>query len=118
MKNKFLYGFIIISVMVTTALNVAFVKNNDRTDISLTNVEAWGEKEWNDWDEWLTQGFTKDEREMKRPCPSEETSSGGGSITIGKVTIGGGGSHTEINSSDRYEVICGYGDVNCTSIDC
>lgn len=118
MKNKFLYGFIIISVMVTTVFNVVFVKNNDRTDISLTNIEAWGGNEWNDWNEWLTQGLTKDEREFVRPCPSEETSSGSGSISHGDTSVGGSGSHSQTNPTGRNEITCPYGSTNCTAIDC
>lgn len=118
MKNKFLYGTMVMAVVVMTMLNITFVENDNQTDLSLVDVEAWADNEWNDWNQWLTQGLTKDEREEKRPCPTEESSTGSGSISHGDTSISGGGSHSQTNPATREEYICPQGNTNCTAIGC
>ncbi|MCD8235426.1 MAG: NVEALA domain-containing protein [Prevotellaceae bacterium] len=96
--------------------------NDDLSDLTLQDVEALSDTEWNSWEQWLSQGLTKDEREMMRPCPSTESSSGSGSIGVGNgntnVEVGGSGSHEQTNPSGRKEIVCPYGNTNCTEVAC
>ncbi len=120
MKKKILYGTVIMAVAVMAFCNFAFVKNSNCAiaEITLFNAEALAETEWNDWTQWLSQGFTKDEREIVRPCPSDQSSSGNGSISVGGNSASGGGSHSQTNPTGRYDIACGYGSVNCSPVKC
>lgn len=119
MKNKVLYGVVIMSVAMLIAFNIVTVKkSNNNSNIALFDVEALADVEWNHWTQWWGQGFTKDEREYERPCPSDESSSGSGNVSHGNTSIGGGGSHSQTNPSGRNEITCPYGSDNCTPIDC
>jgi hypothetical protein len=66
----------------------------------------------------LSQGFTKDEREYERPCPTYEDNRGSGSVSGKGYSASGRGSHTQINPSGRMEITCPYGNENCTKIPC
>lgn len=96
--------------------------NEDLSDLTLQDVEALSDPEWNHWTQWLTQGLTKDEKEEKRPCPSTESSSGSGSIKIGYgnigVEIGGNYSHSTTNPEGKEETTCANGLENCTEVGC
>lgn len=118
MKKNFLYGYAVIVFAIIALLNVTVIKNDRILDVSLSSVEAFAGGEWNDWNEWLTQGATKDEREWNRPCPATESSSGQGGVSHGDTSVSGGGSHSQTNPSGREEITCPYGSSNCSAIDC
>lgn len=116
--KKFIYGASCIVSIILIGFNVSLVNTqNDLYDLVLSDIEATADNEWNSWNEWVSQGLTKDEREWMRPCPSSESSSGNGSISNGNIEIGGG-SHSQTNPSGRYEITCPYGNANCTAIGC
>ena len=122
--NKKLIGIGVAGMIAAFAyVNFEVINDNeDLSDLTLQDVEALSDTEWNNWTQWLTQGFTKDEREWMRPCPSTESSSGSGSVGVGKgdtsVEVGGSGSHEQTNPSGRNEITCPYGDTNCTEVEC
>lgn len=120
MKKKILIGTVIAMAVVVATCNFVFVKNSNCTiaELTLFNAEALADVEWNDWNQWFTQGLTKDEREVARPCPSDQSSSGNGSVSIGSNSASGGGSHSQTNPSGRYDIDCAYGNENCSSVDC
>ncbi|MDR1114999.1 MAG: hypothetical protein LBL33_02390 [Tannerella sp.] len=75
--------------------------------------------EWGGWSNfWQGQGFYKDEREEKRPCPLTKSSSGNGSVSYGAGSISGSGASSQTNSNNRYEIICPYGNTNCRKVGC
>ena len=127
MKNKFFYWTAIFVITILAAVNVnVSLNNNDRPDINLNKVEAvafeW-DGFWDRVDAGLTntfqgQGWTKDERESSRPCPSSTSSSGSGSASYGGGSVSGGGSSSASNPAGRDEIICPYGTENCTPIKC
>jgi hypothetical protein len=84
----------------------------------LANVEALAGNEWNNWTDWFSQGLTKDEREEKRDCPSEQSSNWGISGGYNGVTVGISGSSSQTNPPSRKETICPAGNVNCTPVGC
>lgn len=119
MKRKILCTLILIVTVLIGWTNFRILNDSEIImNMPFANVEALAGGEWNDWNEWLSQGFTKDEREWKRPCPLEEGNSGYGNIGYGNIGIGGGGSHNQSNPSGREEITCPYGDQNCTEIPC
>lgn len=123
MKRKSVYVVFIAVVAAMAFFNVNVLVKNNVSDLpsSLLELEALAEEEkheWNDWPLWGSQGFTKDEREEKRPCPIIESGSGNVNGSYGGGSVGGGGSHSQVNPNERYEIICPYGYSNCTSIGC
>ena len=56
LKKIFLFAQLFVS-----NINYKVTANNhSELNISFADIEALAEKEWNDWYEWPTQGFTKD----------------------------------------------------------
>ncbi len=90
--------------------------------LAQTNNTGGSSVEWNHWSQWLSQGFTKDEREYERPCPTSSSSSGSGGVSgsYGGASggISGSGSSNQTNPGNRNEITCAYGNVNCTPIKC
>lgn len=120
MKRKYLLGIAIVTLVVGY-VNVSIINDlNGRSVsmLSLGNIEAIANPEWNDWSEWFSQGLHKDEREWVRPCPSQETGSGFIGGSYGGGSISGGGSHSQTNPSGRSEITCPYGSSNCTPVGC
>ncbi|MDR2146924.1 MAG: NVEALA domain-containing protein [Tannerella sp.] len=75
MKNKFLYGFTVITIAVLAAVNLQL--NNSQTvklsDLSLANVEAFAsDNESNPWWLWLIQGTEQDEESVTEICSNGE----------------------------------------------
>ncbi|MBK5722166.1 hypothetical protein JGH11_14920 [Dysgonomonas sp. Marseille-P4677] len=97
-------------------------QNSDTFYLNLNNTEALAGGEWNDWTQWLSQGLTQDEREYERPCPSSSSSSTSGSTSVDyagtNVSASGQHSSSQVNPSNRNEITCAYGSVNCTPISC
>lgn len=119
MKKKILCLTFAIATGIISVLNYKVSVNDDiQFYLSLSEVEALAGGEWNSWDQWLSQGLTKDEREWMRPCPSQESGSGYGNGSYGGVGVGGGGSYSQTNPSGRNEITCPYGNENCTPIGC
>ena len=77
-----------------------------------------GSVEWNDWTQWLTQGFTKDEREIIEVCPSSQSTSVTGNASSNGTSVGGSYDSSQTNSSARHDIRCASGNVNCTSVKC
>lgn len=122
--NKKLIGIGVAGMIAAFAyVNFEVINDNeDLSDLTLQDVEALSDPEWNHWTQWLTQGLTKDEREWKRACPTTESNSGSGSVEVGKgdtsVEVGGSGSNSTTNPEGREEITCPVGNENCTEIEC
>lgn len=119
MKKTFLNLMLLAVIAIVAYVNYDVTKESDSNyNLSFMEIEALADNEWNDWNEWLTQGLTKDEREWVRPCPSEEYGEGYGEGSYGDISIGGGGSHGQVNPNGRNEITCPYGNSNCTEVNC
>lgn len=120
MKRKFVYvvSIAVVAVMAFINVNVSERDNICGGFLSFEDIEALADNEWNNWEQWFSQGLTKDEREETRPCPSIESGSGSVNGSYGGGSIGGSGSHSQVNPSGRYEIICPYGESNCTNVGC
>lgn len=147
MKKKFFIGGAALLFAAVTALNMDLLQSNKACDVSLENmistanansevsngclycggdgVRSGGStctycSAGNRNTGWtiLSQGFTKDEREYERPCPTYEDNRGSGSGSGKGYSASGSGSHTQINPSGRMEITCPYGNENCTKIPC
>lgn len=115
-KNCIIIG---LGVLVMCYVNFSIVNSKgEMTHFSLDEIEALADSELNNWNEWFSQGLTKDEREWIRPCPNQEYNSGYVEGGYGGANIGAGGSHGQVNPSGRNEITCPYGNQNCTSVDC
>lgn len=128
MMKKKIIGFVAIIALSVVNFKVIEPTNNEGL-VDLLSVcqnafanQENGEHENNTGWTIITQGATKDEREVKRQCPTEQSSSGSGNVSGSyggaNVSIGGNGSSSQSNSSSRYDIACGYGYSNCTSVDC
>ena len=123
MKKKLIIGIIASLFAVATVFNMGLLNFNKQSDATLeaitVMVKANKEKhEINPWYMWPTQGITKDEREEKRACPSNESTSASGNASYGDVGAGGSYDHSQENPQGRYEIICPYGYDNCTPVGC
>jgi uncharacterized membrane protein YgcG len=118
MKSKIIKVSLATLVATVALFNISIAFDNEtESDLLLFNVEALS-TEWNDWTQWLSQGFTKDEEELVEPCPTDQSSSGSGSVSYGGGSISGSGSSNSTNPSNRHDIRCKYGSENCTSVDC
>jgi hypothetical protein len=122
MKNKFFGVASIIAIAVLATININFTKSGKYSnELLLTNVKTASadEAEWGGWDNfWQGQGFWKDEKEMSRKCPTSTSDTNGVSVPVEGGTITIGSTHEQTNPPDRYEIICGSGKDNCTSVPC
>ena len=122
MKTKIIGGIAIVAIAALVAINVNVSLNTQSDNVSsltLAELEALAnDVEWNHWTQWFSQGLTKDERELPRPCATQTTNSGSGSVTYGGGSVSGSGSSSTTNPGGRYEIACPYGGENCTPIRC
>ncbi len=120
MKNKLLSSALILIVTIVGTLNVNFtsLENDDVFTLEMEMKTASANTEWNNWTQWLSQGFTQDEEEMEESCPS----SSGSSVTIcvNKDSNGVCLEYTtqQVNPINRNDIRCGFGSVNCTRVTC
>lgn len=123
MKKKIVYGTFVLLMAVIVSMNMHISLNVDDglANLSFANVEqiavAEDHQSNSGW-EWWTQGARKDERELSRPCPTVQITTGNGNASYGGVIVGGGGTTTQINPAGRNDISCPFGYDNCTSIGC
>ncbi len=129
-------GIIVCAVVVSVNVMVTSQKEGHSSDLSLIQISAMAggdekssESESSSGDEddavyggwsnlWQGQGFWKDEKELTRPCPEQTTTTEGISVPTEGGTITIGTTHSQTNGPDRFEIICGTGKNNCTSVEC
>jgi hypothetical protein len=122
--------------MAIAVLNITITSENERSNkMRFVDLEALsgeenagkndvetlsGESSPNPWYLWLSQGLTKDEREYKRKCPTNNSSNSNTTVSISYRGFTGSISYssTTTNSSDREEITCAYGSTNCTPVNC
>lgn len=119
----------LVVIVIVTAffnVNIALDDNVKKVCLSLVDAEALADNnEWNNWSEWLTQGFTKDESERSVECQSGNNTTGvGGYIETWvmvdgvpvkvKVAVNAGTS----SPAGKSKITCGYGSENCTPTNC
>ncbi len=96
MRKKILTGACALGFLFSGAYVVSEnVNQAELTDLVLENVDAYA-GDWNNWKDWIDQGFTMDERDL--PVIERRT------VKIGNVTI----------EEEKVVITCPYGDKNCT----
>jgi hypothetical protein len=120
MKKILLYGVTVLAIVGLAVFNINInMESKSITNLRLIDIEALGGAEWGGWSNFSQgQGFWLDEEELKEPCPSEQSSSGGGSASYGGGSASGNGSSSQSNPPDRHDIRCKYGNQNCTSVSC
>lgn len=123
MKKKILGGIAVLATTVLAVINININLNTSKLpDVDIAGVEALAQVEWNDWTQWLSQGLTKDEREVQEQCPTDQSSSGNGSLSGGNGAVGGSasgsGSSSQTNPPGRTDIRCASGSDNCTPVKC
>lgn len=126
MINKKMTLKVCLSAIIVTVifLNISVVTESDEEKgyLSLFEVEALAsDTEWNNWIDWIDQGFTKDEREEVVACQSGNNTSGGEiSVggTINGVPVEGSIQVGSSNPAGTTKITCAIGSENCTPTDC
>ena len=127
MKSRVIVSMTCLLIAVLAFLNVNIVKNDNHIlNVSFLNVEALASDESSTSDESYShwgnffkgQGFYKDERELTRACPSEQS----GGFNVGGsykgVTVGVEFNVSQVNPSTREEITCPVGKDNCSTVGC
>lgn len=124
MRRKIITSLVVLAISAVSGYGVSKQLNSENDvlqNLTLSNVEALSSSEWGFWDgvgnTLKGQGWTKDEREFKRPCSDKESG--------GKVSGGYGGASgsvesykSEYNHYIREEITCPVGEHNCSEIEC
>lgn len=121
MNNKNLGIVCIIAIAIFGTFNINMI-NSGESDVNLkvilTSANAQTETTSNHWTQWIPYGFTKDEREYERSCPTEQSTSTSGNASSGGNSAGGSHSSSQTNPTGRNELRCATGTENCDVVDC
>lgn len=116
MKRISLNVAFVSAVIAFAGYNVYSTQKSKKCDLTLIEVEALADTEWNSVTDWFDQGLTKDEREEKRECTTSSSISGSVTGIVAGTVVSGEIKYETTNTT--WEIICPEGDENCTEVDC